>query len=115
MARPRRAEFHPQLAEFRQRAGLTQEQVAEHVGINAEMVRRHEHGQNMPIPLYRKRYCQLFQATEQDLGFRPIALPVQPIISGGAGAETASAYVSPVAPVHIPAFEFGNADYLQSV
>jgi hypothetical protein len=79
------------------------------------MVRRHEHGENMPIPLYRKRYCQLFQATEQDLGFRPIALPVQPIISCGAGAETASAYVSPVAPVHIPAFEFGNADYLQSV
>ena len=115
MARPHRAEFHPQLADFRQRAGLTQEQVAEHVGISAEMVRRHEHGENMPIPLYRKRYCQLFQATEQDLGFRPIAHPVQPIISGGAGAETASAYVSPVAPVHIPAFEFGNADYLQSV
>lgn len=115
MARPRRAEFHPQLAAFRQRAGLTQEQVAEQVGISAEMVRRHEHGENMPIPLYRKRYCQLFQATEQDLGLRPVMLPVEPIVSSGAGVGAASAYVSPVAPVRIPAVEFGDAEYLQSV
>jgi hypothetical protein len=34
------------------------------------MVRRHERGINMPIELYRKKYCGLFGATEQDLGFR---------------------------------------------
>ena len=54
MARPRRPEFHPRLVDFRQRAGLTQEHVAEQVGISAEMVRRHEHGDSLPIPFTGK-------------------------------------------------------------
>src|SRR5258708_26659878 len=103
MARPHRPEFHPRLAEFRQRAGLTQERVAEQIGISAEMVRRHERGDNMPIPLYRRRYCQLFGATEQDLGFRPIIFPVQPIVTREASsADPLAADLSPVAAGRIP-------------
>jgi len=38
----------------------------------------------MPIPLYRRRYCNLFRATEEQLGFRPtvdnkVSTPVQQI------------------------------------
>ena len=33
MARPRRPDLHPRLIEFRRASGLTQEQVAERVGI----------------------------------------------------------------------------------
>lgn len=71
MARPRRPEFHPHLADNRRRVGLTQEQVAEQVGITVEMVRRHEHGISMPVERSRARYCQLYEATEVELGLKP--------------------------------------------
>lgn len=71
MARPRRPKLTPRLAEYRARFGLTQEQVAEAVGITAEMVRRHEKGQSQPIELYRKRYGALYQATQGELGLLP--------------------------------------------
>lgn len=67
MARPRRPEFRSRIAEIRRQAGLTQDQVAEHVGISAEMVRRHERGISLPIPLYRERYCRILKATEDEL------------------------------------------------
>jgi len=115
MARPRRAEFHPRLVEFRRRAGLTQEQVAEQIGISAEMVRRHERGDNMPVPLYRKRYCQLFGATDQELGFRPSTSAGGPIIGDEAGSADRLRTLSPVAAIRIPVVEFGDVVYLQSV
>jgi transcriptional regulator with XRE-family HTH domain len=59
------------LAEHRRRLGLTQEQIAEQVGITVEMVRRHEHGISMPVRPSRARYCELFGATEDELGLRP--------------------------------------------
>lgn len=68
MARPRRPKLEPRLAEFRQRAGLTQDQVAERLGISADMVRKHEHGLNQPIQLYRQKYADLYRASETDLG-----------------------------------------------
>src|SRR6478672_12286019 len=70
MTRPRRSNIRPRLLEFRQRAQLTQEQVAELIGITPEMVRRHEHGLSRPIAKYRERYTQLFRATEEQLGFQ---------------------------------------------
>ncbi|MGH3630775.1 MAG: helix-turn-helix domain-containing protein [Sciscionella sp.] len=70
MARPRRPEFHPRLADYRRRRGLTQEQVAEEVGITVEMVRRHEHGIAMPIKIYRERYSSLYGATQAELGLQ---------------------------------------------
>jgi transcriptional regulator with XRE-family HTH domain len=73
MARPRRPEFHPRLADYRRRVGLTQEQVAAQVGITVEMVRRHEHGIAMPIEVYRARYCEIYQATEVELGLKFIS------------------------------------------
>lgn len=112
MARPRRAEFHPRLADFRERAGLTQEQVAEHVGINAEMVRRHERGVAMPIPLYRKRYCDLFGATEEDLGFRPARADQPAAVPAGPGPELVTA--NPAA-LQVAPPEFGDGTYLQSI
>lgn len=71
MARPKRPEFHPRLVEFRQHSQLTQEQVADQIGITPEMVRRHEHGLSLPVERYRQGYCQLYDATEEQLGFRP--------------------------------------------
>ncbi len=41
MARPRRPPLNPRLAEYRRERQLTQEQVAEAIGITVEMVRRH--------------------------------------------------------------------------
>lgn len=71
MARPKQERPEPRLREFRLRAHLTQEQVAEKIGINAEMVRKHERGISLPIALYRARYCDLYGATEEELGLRP--------------------------------------------
>jgi transcriptional regulator with XRE-family HTH domain len=73
MARPRRIEERPRLLEYRRRAQLTQEQVAESIGVTAEMVRRHERGLSRPIARYRERYCELFQATQEQLGFQTIS------------------------------------------
>jgi transcriptional regulator with XRE-family HTH domain len=75
MPRPRRPEVKPRLLEFRQRAQLTQEQVAESIGVTAEMVRRHERGLSRPIAKYRERYCELFQATKEQLGFQTDTAP----------------------------------------
>jgi transcriptional regulator with XRE-family HTH domain len=71
MARPKRVPFTPQLAEHRRRLGLTQEQVAERLGITAEMVRKHERGISMPVARTRIHYCELFGASEVELGLRP--------------------------------------------
>lgn len=68
MARPRRPKLTPRLAEYRARFGFTQEQVAEAVGITAEMVRRHEKGLSQPIEQYRKRYSTLYRTTQGELG-----------------------------------------------
>lgn len=113
MARPRRTEFHPRLADFRQRAGLTQEQVAENVGISAEMVRRHERGVAMPIPLYRKRYCDVYGATEEDLGFRPAPASQHPAVPAAPGPALVTA--TPTALVQVAPPEFGDGTYLQSI
>jgi transcriptional regulator with XRE-family HTH domain len=115
MARPRRPEFHPRLADFRKRAGLTQEEVAEQVGISAEMVRRHERGDNLPISLYRKRYCHLFGATEEDLGFRLATGPVQDHLATGAAPGSMPSLGSPVAAVNITPADFGDARYLEEI
>lgn len=70
MARPRQEPPEPTLREYRVRGHLTQEEVAERIGITAEMVRRHERGIASPIALYRKRYCDFYSATEEQLGLR---------------------------------------------
>lgn len=67
MARPKRGPLYPRIAEFRRRSSLTQEQVAERVGISAEMVRKHEKGLTLPIRSYRDRYCALFDVSEDAL------------------------------------------------
>src|SRR3954453_7594498 len=71
MARPKRVPTTPRLLEHRQRLGLTQEQVAERLGITPEMVRRHERGLSTPISIYQAGYCKLYAADEVSLGFRP--------------------------------------------
>jgi transcriptional regulator with XRE-family HTH domain len=58
----------PRLVEYRQARGLTQEQVADALGITAEMVRRHEKGENRPSAEYRRRYSALYHASQADLG-----------------------------------------------
>ena len=68
MARPKRTPIEPHLLEHRQRLGLTQEQVAERLGITPEMVRRHERGLSTPIATYRVRYCKLYNSDEVTLG-----------------------------------------------
>lgn len=73
MARPRRPALNPRLAEFRARFGLTQEQVAERLEITPEMVRRHERGLARPSELYRRRYSNLYRASENALGIGAVS------------------------------------------
>ncbi|MDQ2709939.1 MAG: helix-turn-helix domain-containing protein [Actinomycetota bacterium] len=76
MARPRRPPLNPHLAESRRRLGLTQEQVAERLGITPEMVRRHERGLARPSEQYRRRYTRLYGASESTLGIGAATAPV---------------------------------------
>lgn len=76
MARPRRPPLNPHLANFRRRIGLTQEQVADRLGITPEMVRRHERGLAHPTERYRRRYCNLYRASEKALGIAGATAPV---------------------------------------
>jgi transcriptional regulator with XRE-family HTH domain len=75
VARPRRSPLSPQLAEFRHARELTQEQVAEAIGITVEMVRRHEKGLARPAEKYRRRYSAFYGASESSLG---ISSPTPP-------------------------------------
>jgi transcriptional regulator with XRE-family HTH domain len=68
VARPKRASFTPQLADHRRRRGLTQEQVAERIGLSVEMIRRHERGLAYPGMEFRHKYVLLYGASESDLG-----------------------------------------------
>jgi transcriptional regulator with XRE-family HTH domain len=71
MARPKRPPFTPRLQEHRRRLGLTQEQVAEQIGITAEMVRRHERAISLPSAIYQRRYTELYGRSAVELGLRP--------------------------------------------
>jgi transcriptional regulator with XRE-family HTH domain len=117
MARPRRPEFHPRLADFRCRLGLTQEKVADRVGITVEMVRKHERGISMPIEMYRQRYCLLYGATELELGLTTSQAPTEgSAISRAAEpspASCASVAPLPTAPVWLP--EYADTSYLATV
>jgi DNA-binding XRE family transcriptional regulator/tetratricopeptide (TPR) repeat protein len=69
MARPKRHEFTPHLAEFRNRVRLTQETVAERLNVSTESVRRHERGISTPGNDLQRAYCELYRATGEQLGF----------------------------------------------
>lgn len=75
MARPKRQEFQSNLADFRRRVRLTQEEVAERLGSTTESVSRHERGVVTPGLYLRRRYCELYGATDAQLGFT-VPLPV---------------------------------------
>src|SRR5690348_12664653 len=72
--------FQPRLREFRERRGLTQQEVAEEltklawsrdhqrVGVNADMVSKWERGEKRPSRMYRDLYCLLFRVTSAELG-----------------------------------------------
>jgi transcriptional regulator with XRE-family HTH domain len=121
MARPRRPEFHPRLADFRNRLGLTQEQVADRVGITVEMVRRHERGISMPSEKYRQRYCLLYGATEADLGLTPQQVPAEDPtapniveLSSELSSVPCTSLAPPlIAPVWLP--EYADTNYLVAV
>lgn len=84
MARPRRPRRVPRLVDHRTTRGLTQEQVAERLGITPEMVRRHEHGIAHPSAANRRRYCALYRASEAALGLCETAVPAA---AAGAAVE----------------------------
>lgn len=96
MARPKRGKLEPRLSDYRLRASLTQQEVAEQLGTSAEMVRKHERGQSQPGKFYRLKYCALYAATEDQLGLRPetdlshalpLDQPADPIRNVTDGAE----------------------------
>jgi DNA-binding XRE family transcriptional regulator len=110
MARPRRGEFEPKLSEFRRRAGLTQERVAQLLSVSAETVRRHERGTALPIPLYRAKYCDLYGASEEELGLRPV--------TPGAVSSVRPTFLVPAASkaaALVDAGDFADETYLESV
>lgn len=77
--------FQPRLREFRERRGLTQQEVAEEltklawsrdrqrVGVNADMVSKWERGEKRPSRMYRDLYCLLFRATPAELSLAAAA------------------------------------------
>lgn len=68
MPRPKRLHFDPHLLEFRRRRGLTQEDVADRIGISTEMVRRHEAGRSFPSVQNREKYRKIYGASDAALG-----------------------------------------------
>ena len=114
MARPRRAEFHPRLADFRQRAGLTQEQVAEHVGITAEMVRRHERGESMPIA-HTEKGTVTFSARQKKISDSAVAQLMGPPSKAGDRRQASSSRANQFSTIQISPAEFGDSEYLESV
>jgi transcriptional regulator with XRE-family HTH domain len=117
MARPRRPEFHPRLADFRCRLGFTQEQVADRVDITVEMVRRHEHGISMPSKKYRQRYCLLYGATETELGLIANQAPTEDPTTPHAVKLSPASCAPFVPPLIVPAWlpEYADTDYLATV
>jgi tetratricopeptide (TPR) repeat protein len=103
MARPKRGEFHPRLAEHRRRLGLTQAQVAQRLEalalehgesappITGETVARHERGRYFPSPVYRRQYVRLYSVAEEHLG---LVLPAGPLIGEVVTARTAAAHTA---------------------
>jgi DNA-binding XRE family transcriptional regulator len=50
-------------------AGLTQEELADVLGVTSVTIYRWERGENIPNPYFRGRLCRLFQLSEQELGW----------------------------------------------
>lgn len=87
MARPKSARTVPALAEYRRRRDLTQEQVAERLGLSVEMIRRHERGDARPGEPFRRGYARLYGATLSELGL---------------AVEVATGFVAPSEPAVLP-------------
>lgn len=96
MARPKREIFVPNLAEFRRRARLTQEAVAELLIVSTETIRRHERGAATPSELLRRRYCELYRATEEQLGFIALARTTSVVLTHETPTEEISEIMSRV-------------------
>lgn len=118
MARPKRQEFVSNLAEFRRRARLTQEQVAERLGATVESVSRHERGTATPGPFLRRGYCELFRVAEAELGFTAPALEAE-LIPAAREPEEISAILERVRTLtrvgddELACFEFGVDDLVE--
>jgi WD40 repeat protein/transcriptional regulator with XRE-family HTH domain len=63
-----RLPFHQQLKLERERLGLSQEELAEHMGCSVKTITRWENGGNVPQPHYRKKFRKLFGKTPEELG-----------------------------------------------
>jgi predicted ATPase/DNA-binding CsgD family transcriptional regulator/transcriptional regulator with XRE-family HTH domain len=57
------------LKHARYQMGLTQSELAEKVGTTFETVSRWERGIKVPSPYYRRRLCEVFSKTVEELGF----------------------------------------------
>lgn len=88
MPRPKRGQLEPRLSEYRRRACLTQQEVADRLGTSTELIRKHERGLTQPGSFFRMKYCALYAATEDQLGLRP-----------GITTDLAESPASPVLPL----------------
>lgn len=121
MARPRREPFTTRLSEFRRCMHMTQEQVAETLGVSVESVRRHEQALSMPQSAQREKYCELYKAREAELwprareansnGVPRIVIPERP-----------SLLLPPLPPSQLMAIpapplvsEYADSDYLEAI
>lgn len=55
--------YTQRLKELREKAGMTQEQVAEKIGIKREQYRRYENGTNEIKASYIIKFCKLYNIT----------------------------------------------------
>ncbi|HEY1348937.1 MAG TPA: helix-turn-helix transcriptional regulator [Ktedonobacteraceae bacterium] len=67
MANARRPQW--KLRQARIECGLTQSELAEHLGVATKTVQRWEQEMHMPRPYAQRRLCAVLQRTPQELGF----------------------------------------------
>lgn len=63
----RKESDHLTMKELRQRAGLTQEQVAKLIEVDQAAVSNWELGKNLPVSKYRKKLAKLYSCSEDEL------------------------------------------------
>jgi transcriptional regulator with XRE-family HTH domain len=80
------------LAERRKAMGLSQERLAEAVGVDASTVARWERGETEPLAVYRPRLAEALNVSLEELGR---------LLTGHGSGRAAPAYVAPYGPVEL--------------
>src|ERR1041385_6004882 len=84
------------LAQLRRERFLTQEEVAERIGVSDTAYKNWEEGRSRPRPSNMRALTQFFEASEQELGF---GLPSEPDTAAGADQPDVQPAAAPLEPL----------------